>query len=101
MGAATKPDLNDVKYDAFLANARTLADPEVIKVEPGGRVLLRMINSSSMSAYRRLHSWINRGPSRGRRGDLVEGEALGFGADLGHRDGGDSPRSRRSPISVT
>jgi FtsP/CotA-like multicopper oxidase with cupredoxin domain len=35
------PDLNDVKYDAFLANDRTLADPEIIKVEPGGRVLLR------------------------------------------------------------
>ena len=51
MGAAAKPDLNDVKYDAFLANERTLADPEVIKVEPGGRVLLRIINSSSMSAY--------------------------------------------------
>ena len=50
-GAATAPDLNDVKYDAFLANDRTLADPEVIKVEPGGRVLLRIINSSSMSAY--------------------------------------------------
>src|SRR5882724_1678873 len=29
-GAAAKPDLNDVKYDAFLANDRTLADPEVI-----------------------------------------------------------------------
>src|SRR4029077_11025965 len=26
-GAAAKPDLNDVKYDAFLANDRTLADP--------------------------------------------------------------------------
>src|SRR5262249_21823865 len=51
MGAAAKPDLNDVKYDAFLANDRTLADPEVIKVEPGGRVLLRIINGSSMSAY--------------------------------------------------
>jgi FtsP/CotA-like multicopper oxidase with cupredoxin domain len=50
-GAAAKPDLNDVKYDAFLANDRTLADPEVIKVEPGGRVLLRIINSSAMSAY--------------------------------------------------
>jgi FtsP/CotA-like multicopper oxidase with cupredoxin domain len=50
-GAAAKPDLNDVKYDAFLANDRTLADPEVVKVEPGGRVLLRIINSSSMSAY--------------------------------------------------
>jgi FtsP/CotA-like multicopper oxidase with cupredoxin domain len=50
-GGAAKPDLNDVKYDAFLANDRTLADPEVIKVEPGGRVLLRIINSSAMSAY--------------------------------------------------
>jgi len=45
------PDLNDVKYDAFLANDRTLADPQVVKVEPGGRVLMRIINSSSMSAY--------------------------------------------------
>jgi FtsP/CotA-like multicopper oxidase with cupredoxin domain len=45
------PDLNDVKYDAFLANDRTLADPETVKVEPGGRVLLRVINSSSMSAF--------------------------------------------------
>jgi FtsP/CotA-like multicopper oxidase with cupredoxin domain len=48
---AAAPDLNDVKYDAFLANDRTLADPERIKVEPGGRVLLRIINSSSMSAF--------------------------------------------------
>jgi FtsP/CotA-like multicopper oxidase with cupredoxin domain len=45
------PDLNDVKYDAFLANDRTLADPEIVKVEPGDRVLLRIINSSSMSAF--------------------------------------------------
>jgi FtsP/CotA-like multicopper oxidase with cupredoxin domain len=50
-GAAAKPDLNDVTYDAFLANDRTLGDPEVVKVEPGGRVLLRVINSSSMSAF--------------------------------------------------
>ena len=51
MGTAAKPDLNDVTYDAFLANDRTLGDPDVVKVEPGGRVLLRVINSSSMSAY--------------------------------------------------
>jgi FtsP/CotA-like multicopper oxidase with cupredoxin domain len=50
-GTTAKPDLNDVKYDAFLANDRTLGDPEVVKVEPGGRVLLRVINSSSMSAF--------------------------------------------------
>src|SRR5499433_1299330 len=46
-----KQDLNDVTYDAFLANDRTLGDPEVVKVEPGGLVLLRIINSSSMSAF--------------------------------------------------
>ena len=51
MAKARGPDLNDVKYDAFLANDRTLADPEIVKVEPGGRVLLRIINSSSMSAF--------------------------------------------------
>src|SRR3984885_14018280 len=45
------PDLNDVKYDAFLANFRTLADPETVKVEPGSRLLLRIINGSSMSAF--------------------------------------------------
>ena len=51
MTRAVGPDLNDVKYDAFLANDRTLADPEVVKVEPGGHVLLRVINGSSMSNY--------------------------------------------------
>jgi len=50
-GADAAPDLNDVAYDAFLANERTLADPEVIKVEPRGRVLLRVINGSSMSNF--------------------------------------------------
>jgi FtsP/CotA-like multicopper oxidase with cupredoxin domain len=49
--ASAGPDLNDVKYDALLANRRTLADPEVVKVEPGGRVLLRVINGSAMSSY--------------------------------------------------
>jgi FtsP/CotA-like multicopper oxidase with cupredoxin domain len=51
MARTAGPDLNDVKYDAFLANDRTLADPEVIKVDPGGNVLLRVINGSSMSNY--------------------------------------------------
>ena len=31
--SAAKPDINDVNYDAYLANDRTLNDPEVIKVE--------------------------------------------------------------------
>jgi FtsP/CotA-like multicopper oxidase with cupredoxin domain len=44
-------DLNDVAYDAFLANDRTLDDPEIIRVEPGGRVLLRVINGASASNF--------------------------------------------------
>lgn len=44
-------DLNDVTYDAFLANDRTLADPEVVRVEPGSTVRLRVINASSMTNF--------------------------------------------------
>jgi FtsP/CotA-like multicopper oxidase with cupredoxin domain len=44
-------DLNDVSYDAFLANDRTLDDPEIVRVEPGGRVLLRIINGASASNF--------------------------------------------------
>jgi FtsP/CotA-like multicopper oxidase with cupredoxin domain len=45
--AMTKPDANDVNYDAYLINDRTLADPEVVRVEKNGRVRLRIINGSS------------------------------------------------------
>jgi FtsP/CotA-like multicopper oxidase with cupredoxin domain len=38
---------NDIEYDAYLANDRTLADPEVVRVEPGGRVRLRIINGAA------------------------------------------------------
>lgn len=31
-------DVNDIEYDAYLANDRTLDDPEVVPVEKGGRV---------------------------------------------------------------
>jgi FtsP/CotA-like multicopper oxidase with cupredoxin domain len=51
MAMGAKLDLNDVKYDAFLANDRTFRDPQVVTIEPGGRVLLRVINSSAMSAF--------------------------------------------------
>ena len=44
-------DLNDVAYDAFLANDRTLADPEIVRVRPGGRVRLRIINGASASNF--------------------------------------------------
>ena len=44
-------DLNDVQYDAFLANDRTLDDPEVIRTERGGRVRLRIINGAASTAF--------------------------------------------------
>jgi FtsP/CotA-like multicopper oxidase with cupredoxin domain len=46
MGAG-KPDVSDVNYDAYLANDRTLADPEVVRVEKNGKIRLRIINGSS------------------------------------------------------
>ncbi len=45
--AMKKPDANDVDYDAYLANDRTLADPEVVRVEKNARIRLRIINGSS------------------------------------------------------
>jgi FtsP/CotA-like multicopper oxidase with cupredoxin domain len=42
---------NDVRYDAFLANDRTLADPEVVKVDKGARVRLRIINGGTATAF--------------------------------------------------
>ncbi len=47
--AAKAPDLNDVDYDAFLANGRTPDAPEVVRTEPGARVRLRLINGSASS----------------------------------------------------
>jgi FtsP/CotA-like multicopper oxidase with cupredoxin domain len=45
------PDLNDVTYEAFLANDRTLADPQVVDVEKGAEVRLRIINGSASSNF--------------------------------------------------
>jgi FtsP/CotA-like multicopper oxidase with cupredoxin domain len=49
-------DLNDVHYDAFLANDRTLADPQIVRVERSGRIRLRVINGASSSQF-----WIDLG----------------------------------------
>src|SRR6201996_870458 len=54
-------DLNDVHYDAFLANDRTLADPEIVRAERGGRIRLRVINGASSSQF-----WIDLGALTGR-----------------------------------
>lgn len=56
-------DINDIAYDAYLANDRTLDDPEVFRIEPGGTVRLRLINGATATAF-----WI-------RLGEL-EGEAI-------------------------
>jgi FtsP/CotA-like multicopper oxidase with cupredoxin domain len=60
MASGMAMDLNDIEYDAFLANDRTFADPEVIRTEPGGRVRLRLINGASATQF-----WIDLGALTG------------------------------------
>jgi FtsP/CotA-like multicopper oxidase with cupredoxin domain len=55
-----KMDLNDVTYDAFLANDRTLADPQVFDVEKGAEVRLRIINGAASTNF-----WIDLGAIEG------------------------------------
>ena len=55
--------LNDVSFDAYLANDRTLDDPQVVTVEKGGQVRLRIINATAAS-----NMWIDLG---GLKGELV------------------------------
>jgi FtsP/CotA-like multicopper oxidase with cupredoxin domain len=63
-------DLNDIDFDAYLANDRTLADPEVVRVAPGGRLLLRIINGAGATVF-----WIDTGRLRGAL-VAVDGEAI-------------------------
>jgi len=53
--------LQDVAYDALLANDRTLDDPEIVRVEAGGRVRLRLINGAAST-----NLWIDLGQLQGR-----------------------------------
>jgi FtsP/CotA-like multicopper oxidase with cupredoxin domain len=48
---AGRQDLNDVTYDAFIANDRTLADPEVFDVDKGAEVRLRLINGAASTNF--------------------------------------------------
>ena len=78
-------DLNDYNFDAYLANDRTLADPEVVTVEKGGKVLVRVINAAAATVF-----WIDTG---GLMGQLVavDGEPVHplagtrFGIAMGQR----------------
>jgi FtsP/CotA-like multicopper oxidase with cupredoxin domain len=49
-------DLNDHDWDAYLANDRTLSDPEVVTVDRGGRIRLRVINAAAATVF-----WIDTG----------------------------------------
>jgi FtsP/CotA-like multicopper oxidase with cupredoxin domain len=51
---------SDIAYDAMLANDRTLADPEIVKAEKGGRFRLRIINGAAAS-----NMWIELGALQG------------------------------------
>lgn len=44
-------DINDLEYDAYLANDRSLNDPEIVQVERGGRVRVRIINGATATAF--------------------------------------------------
>jgi FtsP/CotA-like multicopper oxidase with cupredoxin domain len=53
-GHGHKPGMahaNDVAYDAYLANDRTLDDPEIVKVSKGGRARIRIINGATATAF--------------------------------------------------
>ena len=62
--------LNDVVFDAYLANDRTLADPEVVKVEKGTSLRLRVINGAAAS-----NMWIDLGVLEGEL-IAVDGNAI-------------------------
>jgi FtsP/CotA-like multicopper oxidase with cupredoxin domain len=51
MGMMGGMDLNDIDYDAYLANDRTLDDPEVVRVDRKGIVRLRIINGATATAF--------------------------------------------------
>ncbi len=56
MSMGNGPDLNDVDFDAYLANGRTLDDPQIVQVERGGQMRLRLINGATATAF-----WIDTG----------------------------------------
>lgn len=61
---------NDIIYDAFLANDRTLDDPEVVRAEKGGLFRLRVINASAAS-----NMWIDLGEISGEL-IAVDGQSI-------------------------
>jgi FtsP/CotA-like multicopper oxidase with cupredoxin domain len=97
MSGGAAADVNDIDYDAYLANDRTLDDPEVFRVELGGMVRLRLINGATATAF-----WIDLGelsgdviavdgnpivPQHGRRFPLAMGQRIDIRIRLPKREG--------------
>ena len=57
--AMAEMDLNDVEFDAYLANDRTLDDPLVVRTDRSGRVRLRIINGAASTAF-----WLDLGENQ-------------------------------------
>ncbi len=60
---------NDMDYDAYLANDRTLADPEAVGVDPKGRIRLRVIKRPGdrwpgRSSWPKIKPWTDDAPWR-------------------------------------
>lgn len=70
MAMAMPGMLNDVRFDAYLANDRTLADPEVVRVGKATQIRLRIINGSAAS-----NMWIDLGALQGEL-IAVDGNAV-------------------------
>jgi FtsP/CotA-like multicopper oxidase with cupredoxin domain len=62
--------VNDVAFDAMLANDRTVEDPEVVRSEKAGRFRLRVINGAAASNF-----WIDLGEITGEL-IAVDGNAI-------------------------
>ena len=70
MGGMEMAMVNDVRFDAYLANDRTLADPEVVSVGKAAQIRLRIINGSAAS-----NLWIDLGALQGEL-IAVDGNAV-------------------------
>lgn len=46
-----KADINDVNYDAFLANEHTLSNPHVVRIKPNATIRLRIINAAASTNF--------------------------------------------------
>jgi FtsP/CotA-like multicopper oxidase with cupredoxin domain len=70
MKMATPSMFNEIRFDAYLANDRTLADPEVVRVGRATQIRLRIINGAAAT-----NMWIDLGSLEGEL-IAVDGNAI-------------------------